>query len=127
MGGTVSRPEENSDAATEISERANTDNDNAGDGAETPPSVLDPAGRVGSSLGSIVPTIFTWTHGGHTVYVTGAWDSWSVKVPLTRAGVEHTAVLSLPVGSYQYKFIVDGNWKCVLPVNVYTFDEALAN
>jgi Glycogen recognition site of AMP-activated protein kinase len=67
--------------------------------------------RAGSSLGSIVPTIFTWAFAGHTVYVTGAWDNWRAKVPLSRNGNEHSAVLSLPVGTYQFKFIVDGNWK----------------
>lgn len=67
--------------------------------------------RIASSIGSIVPTIFTWGFGGHTVYVTGAWDSWSEKVLLTRNGTEHVAVLSLPVGSYQFKFVVDGNWR----------------
>jgi hypothetical protein len=67
--------------------------------------------RMGSSLESIVPTVFTWTFAGHIVYVTGDWNAWRDKIPLARSGNEHSAVLSLPIGTYQFKFIVDGNWK----------------
>ena len=64
----------------------------------------------------IVPTVFTWGFGGHSVYVTGAWDMWRQKIPLARvSGTDFSAILSLPTGVYQYKFIVDGNWKYVLP------------
>lgn len=66
------------------------------------------------SFGTIVPTVFSWAFGGHTVYVTGAWDDWRVKIPLARSGNEFSTVLSLPLGYYQYKFIVDGNWRYVL-------------
>jgi 5'-AMP-activated protein kinase, regulatory beta subunit len=81
------------------------------DGVESPAAGQDMYSASGNSLGSIVPTIFTWTFGGHSVSVTGAWDHWAAKVPLAKNGGEHSAVLNLPVGSYQYKFIVDGNWK----------------
>lgn len=67
----------------------------------------------GSSLGSIVPTIFVWSDGGQEVFVTGAWDRWAQKVPMAReaGGREFSTVISLPVGRYQYKFVVDGNWR----------------
>jgi 5'-AMP-activated protein kinase, regulatory beta subunit len=80
-------------------------------GDASAPATQDLCSESGNSLGSIVPTIFTWTFGGHAVSVTGAWDNWADKVPLARSGAEHSAVISLPVGSFQYKFIVDGNWK----------------
>lgn len=53
-----------------------------------------------------------WNYGGHSVYVTGAWDGWNNKYALYRTHHnEFTAVLLLPVGTFQYKFIVDGNWR----------------
>ncbi len=59
-----------------------------------------------------VAVSITWTHDGHMVFVTGAWDNWSTKTPLHRTGPADpfTAVLSMPVGVHQYKYIVDGNW-----------------
>lgn len=66
----------------------------------------------GSSLANITTTEFVWAFGGSSVYVTGAWDDWRVKAALSRTSpTEFTAVLALPVGTFQYKFIVDGNWK----------------
>mmetsp|Transcript_9933 Transcript_9933/g.17897 ORF Transcript_9933/g.17897 Transcript_9933/m.17897 type:complete len:327 (+) Transcript_9933:63-1043(+) len=87
-----------------------------------PVVVLDPsaAHHVGSavgfdrneeSLGNIVPTVFTWSHGGNAVFVTGAWDHWQSKAPMHRTGNEYSVILSLQVGHFQYKFIVDGEWR----------------
>lgn len=65
-----------------------------------------------SLTSSPVAVSITWTHGGHMVFVTGAWDNWSTKTPLRRTGPADpfTAVLSMPIGVHQYKYIVDGNW-----------------
>lgn len=108
MGGQASQPQQRDDA--HAAEAEETPHDSCA--LEIPPS-SGQAGiaRIASRIESVVPTIFTWGLGGQDVHVTGAWDNWAVKVPLTRSGAEHVAVLSLPVGSYQYKFIVDGNWK----------------
>ncbi|KAJ8907772.1 hypothetical protein NDN08_007877 [Rhodosorus marinus] len=62
-------------------------------------------------LDSPVPTTFSWNLGGQQIYVTGAWDQWQTKQPLSRFGNEFTAVLLLPVGKFQYKYIVDGEWR----------------
>lgn len=71
--------------------------------------------RNGSSLTNITTTEFVWSFGGSSVYVTGAWDDWRVKAALSRTSpTDFTAVLALPIGTFQYKFIVDGNWKYVL-------------
>lgn len=88
---------------------------------DTPPALRDGVGgALGGSFGSIVPTIFAWKRRwssppAQAVYVTGAWDGWLAKTPLHLAagvdGEEFSAVISLPVGSYQYKYIVDGNWR----------------
>lgn len=109
MGGSVSRVDDS--AARSVP--ASTDQSPQ---PETPPGLLqDPTvrRRGNSSLENIVPTIFNWGFGGHDVYITGAWDKWETKVALARPGpgADHSTVLSLPVGTYQYKFIVDGNWK----------------
>lgn len=70
--------------------------------------------RSRSSLTNITTTEFVWSFGGSSVYVTGAWDDWRVKAALSRTSpTDFTAVLALPVGTFQYKFIVDGNWKYV--------------
>ncbi|KAA8499601.1 SNF1-related protein kinase regulatory subunit beta-2 [Porphyridium purpureum] len=63
------------------------------------------------SLGNIVPTVFTWSHGGNQVFVTGAWDHWQSKAQMHRAGNEYMVILSLQCGRFQYKFIVDGEWR----------------
>lgn len=83
--------------------------------SSTPP-LLGPHDRTASSLSSLSTTTteFKWDFGGHSVYVTGAWDDWNMKVALSRTTpFDFTAVLSLPLGTFQYKFIVDGNWRYV--------------
>lgn len=80
------------------------------------PHLLGPHDRNTSSLNSLSTTTtdFKWEFGGHSVYVTGSWDDWSMKVALSRTTpCPFTAVLSLPLGTFQYKFIVDGNWRFV--------------
>ena len=60
----------------------------------------------------LVTKEFVWTSPAHSVYVTGAWDEWRTKIALARG--DHgrfRAIFCLPLGTYQYKFIVDGNWK----------------
>lgn len=77
----------------------------------TPPG-LGSGDRNGSSRTSIAATEFVWSFGGSSIYVTGAWDDWQVQTALARTTpTDHTAVLALPLGTFQYKFIVDGNWK----------------
>lgn len=78
---------------------------------ESPPPLAN-NDRNASSLNNITATEFVWSLGGHSVYVTGAWDDWRVKAALSRTSpTDFTAVLALPVGTFQFKFIVDGNWK----------------
>eukprot|EP00171_Calliarthron_tuberculosum_P018832 IDg18832t1 len=66
---------------------------------------------VDSFIGPVATPI-TWAHDGHSVFVTGAWDNWVVRTPLSHNGPldPFFVVLSLPPGVYQYKYIVDGNW-----------------
>jgi len=55
-----------------------------------------------------------WPHGGKTAYICGAFTQWQ-KMPMqwrqTNTGGEWSKVIKLTPGSYQYKFIVDGQWR----------------
>nr|XP_029124224.1 SNF1-related protein kinase regulatory subunit beta-2 isoform X8 [Elaeis guineensis] len=58
-----------------------------------------------------IPTMITWNHGGKEVFVEGSWDNWKTKKPLQKSGKDFTIVKVLPSGFYQYRFIVDGEWR----------------
>lgn len=58
-----------------------------------------------------VNTVFTWNFGGAGVYITGDWDGWKKQIPLRRSGNEFTTIIPLPLGRFQYKFTVDGEWR----------------
>jgi Glycogen recognition site of AMP-activated protein kinase len=72
-----------------------------------------PKSSEGLSSGStLVRTMFKWSGGGREVYVTGSFNEWKEKIPLTVTSADtiFSVVCNLPPGSYQYKFIVDGEW-----------------
>ncbi|EGR27824.1 hypothetical protein IMG5_188500 [Ichthyophthirius multifiliis] len=56
-------------------------------------------------------TIFKWNFGGSTVYVTGTFTNWINHVQLQKQGQEFSVCVKLPPDVYQYKFIVDGEWR----------------
>lgn len=58
----------------------------------------------------LVPAVFTWCGGGRSVYITGGFNNWKEKIPLNLSEKDFTLIQYLPVGTYQYKFIVDGKW-----------------
>eukprot|EP00271_Cylindrocystis_brebissonii_P010486 TRINITY_DN26680_c0_g1_i1.p1 TRINITY_DN26680_c0_g1~~TRINITY_DN26680_c0_g1_i1.p1 ORF type:complete len:290 (-),score=30.83 TRINITY_DN26680_c0_g1_i1:746-1615(-) len=58
-----------------------------------------------------VATMIAWTHGGTAVSVEGSWDNWTTRQALQRSGKDFTIVKMLPPGIYQYKFIVDDQWR----------------
>ncbi|XP_038983564.1 SNF1-related protein kinase regulatory subunit beta-2-like [Phoenix dactylifera] len=58
-----------------------------------------------------IPTMITWSHGGKEVFVEGSWDNWKTKKPLQKSGKDFTIMKVLPSGFYQYRFIVDGEWR----------------
>lgn len=62
---------------------------------------------------AVIPTIFRWSEPAKTVYVVGSYSNWQNKIALARGddGV-FSATLYLPRGAHEYKFIVDGSWKC---------------
>ncbi|MEW5309318.1 MAG: hypothetical protein WDW38_001213 [Sanguina aurantia] len=58
-----------------------------------------------------MPCVVVWSHGGTHVEVEGSFDNWTTRQPLQRNGKDFTIIKLLPPGVYQYKFIVDGEWK----------------
>ncbi len=59
----------------------------------------------------LVPTVIVWCHGGNSVQLEGSFDNWTQRHVMQRSGKDFTLVKLLPPGVYQYKFIVDGQWR----------------
>ena len=65
-----------------------------------------------SEPNTLVPVAINWNQGGTVVEVEGSFDNWQSRQALHRSGNREFAVVKmLPPGVYQYKFIVDGEWK----------------
>lgn len=78
------------------------------------PSTLNACVSNDASLERFPTKEITWNFGGQSVLVTGAWDNWSSRVALNRLTTTDFSIhLTLPPGTYQYKYIVDGAWKYV--------------
>uniref|UniRef100_A0A7S4C4J6 Association with the SNF1 complex (ASC) domain-containing protein n=1 Tax=Chrysotila carterae TaxID=13221 RepID=A0A7S4C4J6_CHRCT len=60
---------------------------------------------------AVVPTVLQWSQGGHAVYVTGSFNAWGERIPMRRSGQDCVVCLNLLPGTYQYKFIVDNEWR----------------
>ncbi|GAU38981.1 hypothetical protein TSUD_378570 [Trifolium subterraneum] len=58
-----------------------------------------------------IPTMITWSYDGKEVAVEGSWDNWKTRLPLQRSGKDFTIMKVLPSGVYQFRFIVDGQWR----------------
>ncbi|XP_013987506.1 5'-AMP-activated protein kinase subunit beta-1a isoform X1 [Salmo salar] len=56
------------------------------------------------------PTVFRWTGSGKEVFLSGSFNNWANKIPLTRSQNNFVAIVDLPEGEHQYKFYVDGTW-----------------
>mmetsp|Transcript_62741 Transcript_62741/g.168126 ORF Transcript_62741/g.168126 Transcript_62741/m.168126 type:complete len:247 (+) Transcript_62741:46-786(+) len=62
-----------------------------------------------------VPVAFRWHHGAsREVYVVGSFSNWQTKIRLTREAIgdAYVTVVQIVPGIHQYKFIVDGEWRC---------------
>lgn len=60
---------------------------------------------------TLIPTVLQWSHGGRMVYVTGTFNNWAERIPMRQSRNDFTVCLNLPVGTFQYKFIVDNEWR----------------
>ena len=57
---------------------------------------------------------FVWTDGGYNVKLTGSFCDWKIKFNMTKDPSDNTFKCELPLDTkkYQFKFIVDDDWKC---------------
>ena len=58
-----------------------------------------------------VPTVIVWCHGGNHVELEGSFDNWTTRHVMQQSGKDFNLVKMLLPGVYQYKFIVDGQWR----------------
>jgi len=55
---------------------------------------------------------FEWRHGGSEVLVAGSFNGWTDKISLESNGEGvFSKTLELPPGDFEFKFVVDGDWK----------------
>lgn len=60
----------------------------------------------------MVKTEFVWADGAeHDVKLSGAWNGWMTIQMYHEGGGMWSVVTPVPVGSHQFKFVVDGDWK----------------
>eukprot|EP00795_Rhopilema_esculentum_P017318 gene17318-8896_t len=57
-----------------------------------------------------VPTVFRWEYGGKEVYLSGSFNEWKTRIPMSYGGGEFTAIIELLAGEHHFKFLVDGHW-----------------
>ncbi|XVF28353.1 hypothetical protein REPUB_Repub15cG0022300 [Reevesia pubescens] len=68
------------------------------------------AGRV-TPAGMV---LFTWPHGGRSVFLSGSFNRWTELVPMSQVeGCPNVfqAVCAIPHGRHEYMFRVDGEWR----------------
>ncbi|KAL5008302.1 hypothetical protein ScPMuIL_013883 [Solemya velum] len=58
----------------------------------------------------ILPSVFKWEGGGKEVYMSGSFNDWKYRIPMTKSHGDFYTILELSEGDHQYKFMVDGNW-----------------
>eukprot|EP00250_Pteridium_aquilinum_P004922 c15099_g1_i1 orf=263-1135(+) len=69
-----------------------------------------------------IATIIQWTYGGDEVFIEGSWDNWLHRTHLQKVGKDFTIVKFLPQGVYQFRFLVDGDFR-YSPDLPFTYDE----
>lgn len=59
------------------------------------------------------PVVMKWKGpGAKRVFVSGSWDDWKAKIPLSRSHDDFATILNLQQGYHTYAYEVDGEWKC---------------
>lgn len=81
------------------------------DGADPAPTASVPPSTAAPERVTLIPTVLQWSHGGRMVYVTGTFNNWAERIPMRLSRNDFTVCLNLPVGTFQYKFIVDNEWR----------------
>ncbi|XP_071961921.1 5'-AMP-activated protein kinase subunit beta-2-like [Antedon mediterranea] len=57
-----------------------------------------------------LPTVFHWNGGGKNVFLSGSFNQWKTKIPMSKSTGEFVTIVELPEGKHEYKFNVDGQW-----------------
>ncbi|KAJ0988719.1 hypothetical protein J5N97_007075 [Dioscorea zingiberensis] len=63
----------------------------------------------------MVLATFSWPYGGRQVFITGSFTSWTrhyAMTPVDGSPGTFQTLIDLPPGGYQYRFLVDGIWRC---------------
>lgn len=58
-----------------------------------------------------VPAVFRWKGGGKDVFLSGSYDGWKARIPMSKSREDFYGIVDLPAGEHEYKFLVDGQWK----------------
>jgi len=59
------------------------------------------------------PVVMKWQGlSAKRVFVSGSWDDWKSKIPLSRSHDDFATIVNLQQGYHTYAFEVDGEWKC---------------
>ncbi|XP_045129001.1 5'-AMP-activated protein kinase subunit beta-1-like [Portunus trituberculatus] len=78
------------------------------EGDDTPPPRVRPIIPAGNK--KILPVVIKWTGGGTNVAIAGTFNHWQ-KIPMVKSEKDFVAIVDLPEGSHEYRFMVDGEWK----------------
>jgi hypothetical protein len=98
---------ENNNDENDDNENNNNDTNEENNNKETDETFSD------SNSGKITYT-FTWDEGGDDVKLIGSFSGWKQQFNMIKDEKEQIYKVSLPLKNeiYEYKFIVDGVWKC---------------
>lgn len=78
------------------------------EGDDTPPPRMRPPLTAGNK--KMLPVVIKWTGGGTNVAIAGTFNQWQ-KIPMVKSEKDFVAIVDLPEGSHEYRFMVDGEWK----------------
>lgn len=64
-----------------------------------------------------IPTVFRWNDDDdddcQNVFLSGSFDNWKSRIPMARSESGFLTIVDIPEGTHQYKYFVDGHWKCL--------------
>ncbi|KAG7153476.1 5'-AMP-activated protein kinase subunit beta-1-like [Homarus americanus] len=58
----------------------------------------------------MLPFVIKWGGGGNTVSIAGTFNEWQ-PIQMVKSEKDFVAIVDLPEGQHEYKFLVDGEWK----------------
>lgn len=69
----------------------------------------------------MLPFVIKWAGGGQAVAIAGTFSDWQ-PLPMVKSEKDFVAIVDLPEGQHQYKFLVDGEWRLNQNENACTND-----